>query len=157
MAELVAVRVRGCECPGTPHEADGDLVYLTPTPSLRLGLEAQKDIREALGDGTLLAEKWLVTFVTYGAVGWNLVDEDGDPVPFDVNALLADFAISAPVAEKADELYGEAVTRPLLERLRSISKRGLTGASMSPTNGSTQQRRKRSSPATTAASKRSRA
>lgn len=155
MGEPVAVRVRDCACPDGGHE-EGDVVFLAPTPSLRLGLEAQRDIRESLGDGSLLAEKWLVTFVRHGAIGWNFNDEDG-PIPFDVEAVLADYSIAQPVAEKADELYGEAVTRPLLDRLRSISRRGPTDASMSPTNGSTQKQPRRSSRGTTAASRRSNA
>lgn len=153
MGEPVAVRVRDCACPDTPHP-DGDEVYVAPTPSLQLGLEAQRDIRESLGSGSMLAERWLVTFVRYGALGWNFHDEDG-PIPFDVDVLLADFTLASPVAERCDELYGEAVTRPLLTRLRTISQRGPTGGSMSPTIGSIRKPRKRSSPATTAASKRS--
>lgn len=153
MAELVAVRVRDCACPDGVHEG-GDLVFLAPTPSLQLGLEAQRDIRESLGSGSMLAERWLVTFVRYGAIGWNFEDGDG-PMPFDVETILADFSLASPVAERADELYGEAVTRPLLARLRTISQRGPTAGSTSRTTGSTPKPRKRSSRATTAATKRS--
>jgi hypothetical protein len=153
MADLVAVRVRACECPGTPHE--GDVVFVTPTPSLQCGLQAQADIIAAAGNGTTLAASWQVTFVKYGAVGWNLVDEDGDPVPFDVGVLLADYGIAAPVGERCDELYGDAVMRPLLARLKNISRSGSTGGSTSATTPPTPLRRKRSSPATSAASKRS--
>lgn len=154
MSEPVAVRVRGCECPGTPH-ADGDFVYLAPKLSLVGGLAASADISTALGNGTMLAELWLVTFVKHGAIGWNLVDEDGDPVPFDVQALLDDYDLALPVAEKADELYGDTVARPFLSRLRAISRRGQTERSTSPTPPSTTKPRKRSSRATTAATKRS--
>ena len=155
MADLVSVRVRDCECPGAPHGA-GDVVYVAPTPSLQLGLEAQKDIRESLGNGSMLGERWLVTFVRYGAIGWNFEDEDG-PIPFDVEVLLADFTLATPVAERCDELYGEAVTRPLLARLRTISQRGPTAGSTSRTTGSTPKPRKRSSRVTTAGTRRSNA
>lgn len=151
----IEVRVRDCDCPGAPH-GEGDVVYVAPTPSLQLGLEAQRDIRESLGNGSMLAERWLVTFVRYGAIGWNFEDEDG-AMPFDVDVLLADFTLATPVAEKCDELYGEAVTRPLLHRLRTISQRGPTAGSTSRTTGSTPKPRKRSSRATTAASRRSNA
>ena len=154
MTEPVAVRVRDCECPGTPH-GDGDLVYLAPKLSLAGGLAASADISAALGNGTMLAELWLVTFVKHGAIGWNVVDEDGDPVPFDVNVILEDYDLAMPVAEKADELYGDTVARPFLQRLKAISRRGPTEPSTSPTAPSTKKPRKRSSPATTAATTRS--
>lgn len=144
------VRVRDCECPGTPHP-DGDVVYLAPKLSLAGGLAADYDIRTAAGNGTFLAQLWQVTLVKYGAIGWNFLDEDG-PVPFDVNVLLEDYALASPVAEAADEAYGEAVMRPLLKRLKAISQPGRTNGSTSVTPPSTSKRRARSSPATTAAS-----
>jgi hypothetical protein len=154
MAELVPVRVRDWSGPDPDSHPEGDIVFVLPTPSLKLGLEAQRDIRESLGDGSMLAERWLVTFVKYGAIGWNFEDEDG-PIDFDVEVVLADYSIASPVAEKCDELYGEAVTRPLLNRLRNISQRGPRAGSTSRTPGSTPKPRRRSSPATTAATKRS--
>lgn len=151
----VPVRVRDCTCPNEPHKDDGDLVFLAPRLSLAGGLAASADISSALGSGTMLAELWLVTFVKHGAIGWNLVDEDGDPVPFDVQALLDDYELAMPIAEKADELYGDTVARPFLSRLKAISRRGRTEDSTSPTETSTTKPRRRSSRATTAATKRS--
>lgn len=149
MTEPTSVRVRDCACPGTPHP-DGDVVYLAPKLSLAGGLAADFDIRKAAGDGTFLAQLWQVTFVRYGAIGWNLVDEDG-PVDFDVNALLEDYTLARPVAEAADDLYGEAVMRPLVARLKATSPRGRTNGSTSVTQPSTSKPRVRSSRATTAA------
>ena len=158
MSSPVEVRVRDCACPdgaeGKPHP-DGDVVFLAPKLSLAGGLAATADISAALGNGSMLAELWLVTFVKHGAIGWNIVDEDGDPVPFDVDVLLDDYDLAMPVAEKADELYGDTVARPFLTRLKAISQRGRTEASTSPPSGSTTKPRKRSSRATTAATKRS--
>lgn len=134
MREPIAVRVRDCACPNTPHE-EGDVIYVAPTLSLAGGLEAREDIRAALGNGKMLAERWLVTFVRHGAIAWNFLDADGDPLPFDVDDILADFELAEPVAEKCDELYGELVTRPLVESIRKISQRGRTGASTSPKSG----------------------
>lgn len=150
---LVPVRFRGCECPGTPHSEEGDVAYLTPKLSLAGGLVASADISAALGSGSMLKELWLVTFVRYGVAGWNLVDEDGDPVPFDVEVLLDDYDLAMPVAEKADELYGDTVARPFLSRIKEISRRGRTNGSTSPTPKSPRKRRERSSPATTAGSR----
>lgn len=115
-------------------------MYVAPRPSLACGLEAREDVRQSLGSGTLLAERWLVTFVKHGAIGWNLVDEDGDPVPFDVRVILNDFDLAEPVAEKCDELYGETVTRPFLESIRKLSQRGPTVGSTSRTPGSSKAR-----------------
>jgi hypothetical protein len=159
MNDPVAVRVRGCECPGTPHP-DGDVVYLRPKLSLAGGLAASADISTALGSGTMLAELWLVTFVRHGAFAWNLVDEDGDPVPFNVEVILEDYDLAVPVAEKADELYGDTVARPFLSRLKEISRRGRTPrkakeSSTSPPGTLTPKRRAQSSRATTAGTKRS--
>ena len=100
--ELVIVRARDCACPGTPHE-EGDTVSLLAKLSLSGGLAAQADIIASAGDGSTLAQRWLVTYVRHGAVAWNLTDDDG-PVPFDVDAILADYAFALPVADRADDL-----------------------------------------------------
>lgn len=172
----VAVRVRDCECPGTPHE-EGDVVYVAPTLSLSGGLAAEHDTSTALAEtlanagkppeggwnddnsetlaldmGERMRQKLLVTYVRYGAVGWNFQDERG-PIPFDVEAILADYGIARTIAEKGDELYGETVARPLLDRLSKRSQSGQTARSTS-VNGSTRKQQRRSSHATTAATKR---
>ena len=148
--ELVIVRARDCACPGTPHE-EGDTVSLLAKLSLSGGLAAQADIIAAAGDGSTLAQRWLVTYVRHGAVAWNLVDDDG-PVPFDVDAILADYAFALPVADRADDLYSAAIIDPLTVRLNGISRNGLTDASTSPRVRSTQKRRGSSSRVRSAAS-----
>lgn len=172
------VRVRDCACPGKPHEEEGDVVYVAQTLGLAGGLAAEHDSNAAVAEalaaagvappegwpkpdiariaadaGERLRIRWMVTFVRHGAVGWNLVNERG-PRPFDVEVLLADYNLALPVAERCDELFGETVSRPLVQRLRSTLPSGSTDESTSPTNGSTRRPRKRSSRATTAASKR---
>ncbi len=151
----IRVKARDCACPGTPHGEEGDVVLLLPRPSLACGLAAQADIVAAAGDGTVLAQRWLVTYLRHGAVGWNLVDEAGKDVPFDVDALLADYAFALPVANRADELYSDAILDPLRSRLDGLSRNGRTAASTSPRRQSTRTRRARSSRATSAASSRS--
>lgn len=146
MREPVVVRVRDCECPGTPHAGEeGDTVLLAPRLSLAGGLQATADIVTAAGSGALLAAAWQVTFVRFGAIGWNWLDEDAQPVPFDVNALLDDYTIGLVVAEKADELYGDAVMRPLTARLKNSSPSGRTNGSSSTTPRSTTKPSARSS------------
>lgn len=150
MAEPIEVRVRDCACPDGVH-GEGDVVFLAPKLSLAGGLQASADIINAAGSGTVLASLWQVTFVRFGAIGWNFLDEEG-PVPFDVAVLLEDYELSLPVAEKADELYGETVMRPLLARLRKTSPSGPKNGSTSATPPSTTKRRAASSPASTVAS-----
>lgn len=135
MPEPLSIRVRDCACPDAPHP-DGDVVYLRPTLSLEGGIAAQQDLVAANGVQDDLVRRWLVTYVRYGAIGWNWTDADGAPVPFDVAVLLDDFTLSSPVAEKGDELYSEAVLRPLgLSRSRT-SRSGPTAASTSRTRPS---------------------
>jgi hypothetical protein len=148
--DLIEVRARDCACPGAPH-AGGDIVSLRPQLSLAGGLAAQADIIGAAGDGSTLAQRWLVTYVTHGAIGWNLVDEYGKDVPFDVATLLADYSFALPVAERADELYSPSVIDPLTRRLGETSRTGRTVASTSPRAQSIRKRRGSSSPATSGA------
>ena len=148
--EPIIVRARDCACPGTPH-GEGDTVSLLPKLSLSGGLAAQADIIAAAGDGSILAQRWLVTYVRHGAVGWNIANEAG-PIPFDVDELLADYGFALPVAERADELYSPAVIDPLTRRLGETSRTGRTGASTSPRVQSIPRRHGRSSPARSAAS-----
>jgi len=154
--EPVSVRVRDCECPGTPHGEEGDLVFLAAVPSFELGLAANADIVAAMaeqpGAGTLLHQKWMLTYVRLGVTGWNLVNETG-PRPLDVSELLANYALAMPVAEKADELYGDIILRPLLRRLNRISQTGPTNGSMSVPVQSIPSPRRRSSPATSVVTK----
>lgn len=151
MADTTEVRVRDCACPGHFHNGTGDLVYLRTTPSLQLGLAVQSDIRAAIGDGELLQQKWLVSYVRHGVVGWNLVDAKGKPRPLDVQELLDDFDVGMTIAEKADELYGDRVVTPFVEKLLTRLGPGPTDDSTSPPEMSTETPAEPSSPATTAA------
>lgn len=181
MSELVPVRVRDCACPDGLHE-DGDVVLVRSTISLDGGLAAEHDsataMAEAIANGVaaaggvppkewseaqkaemtrdmseFLRRKWLVTYVRYGAVAWNFEDEAG-PIPFDVEVILADYGLAQPVAEKGDELYGDTVARPLLARQATTSRRGPKVVSISQRKASTPKRPRRSSPATSAGSRR---
>lgn len=128
----VPVRVRDCACPGTPHD-EGDFVYLSPTLSLDGGVLAEQQLFEAAGDSTKLARLWLRTFVEHGPTGWNLVDEDGDAVPFDVSVLLADWRLARPVADAAADLYAESVTAPFPQAQNERSPTGRTKRTTSRT------------------------
>ena len=128
-----------------PAPYDGTEVYLLPTLSLEGGAAAELDLMESQGMGersaTWLIARWTATYVRYGAVGWNWtrLGENGrpEPVPFDVNVLLADYRLSKEIANRANELYSEAVMGPLLvaaqppNRAQRRSRTGRTGSSTS--------------------------
>ena len=133
-AEPVEVRLDGCYCPGTPHEAD--LVYLAPALSMVGGMAAQGAIQDGIGDPIVLQSMLAEVWVRFGIVGWNLVDESGGILPLDsatIKAALPYGKGGALVAERADDLYAQDILAPLERRLRTISPRG-------PTNGSTSRR-----------------
>ena len=124
------VRVRDCACPDSPHAEEGDGVLLSTTLPAEGGIAAEQLVSE-VKDYNLLTQKWLVTFVRYGAQGWNLQDDDG-PVPFDVEDLLADWALARPVAIRAGELYQASVMAPFLSTPAKPSRNGRTRATTSP-------------------------
>lgn len=154
---LVPVRVRDCACPGSPHNGqdgtdDGDYVYLRPV----LGYQGGLAVLAALGriplraDGTMDLGELSVgvspLYIEHGAVGWNFTNGTGETVPFDAQVLLDDYSLAYPIGERADELYGEAVLRPLVSRTSKSSPRGRTGGSTSASRPSRSKRRSRSAP-----------
>jgi hypothetical protein len=122
------VRVRDCACPGTPHE-EGDFVLLAPTLSAEGGIAAEQDMAENR-DTDVLTRKWLLTFLRHGAIGWNFQDESGD-IPFDIDVLMADWALARPVAIRAGELYQASVISPFLPTPAKRSPTGRTRATTS--------------------------
>jgi len=131
------IRVRDCACPGTPHE-EGDFVLLAPTLSAAGGIAAEQAMTETR-DPDALTGKWLILFVRYGALDWTFTDDNG-PVPFDVDALLADWALARPVAIRAGELYQASIIAPFLpapaRRSPTGRTRAMTSARRSPTHSS---------------------
>ena len=112
----VVVNVGACRCPGTPHASD--TVTLRGEPSTPMGVAAWAVI--SVG-GTVwdlqarLADVWR----HYGIADWSFVDEKGAPIPITPTAIdeLLPFANGGMlVQEKADEMYSDAVLRPLVER-----------------------------------------
>lgn len=144
MPDTITVKVRDCACPGGPHPF-GDTVDILPTLSLEGGLEAEGLLADAIAAHPLaeraseaeadrvavartryLRPKWLRAFVVHGAVGWNLLDVNGRPVPFNAEAILADYALAKEVADACDSLYSAAVLRPFLNRPDAPSPHGPT-------------------------------
>jgi len=130
MPDLVPVRVRDCACPDSPHAEEGDIVYLAPRLSTPGGIAATTELQEAGEDVAGLTARLFVTFIRYGVQGANWS-------PFDVQELIDDYALGEPVAEKANDLYMEAFTRPLRTSLPESSNSGRTAGSTSRTRRST--------------------
>lgn len=152
----VDVPVGPCRCPDTPHP-DGDIVYLAPELSMRGGMAAQGAIAKSGTDPIALQEDLGTVWIRHAVVDWTFVDEDGDKIPLteaNIIRLLPYSKGGRAIAERADDLYKDDVLAPLAERLRSISQRGRTATSTSPTRASRTKRRSPSSSATTARARR---
>jgi len=164
MADLIEVRARNCACPGAPHE-EGDVVFLLPTIDIEGGLEAEADLLEAIqkfpipermskreedaattARGRFLRPKWFVTFLLHGAVGWNLVDAEGEPVPFDAKQLVADYSLGRMPGDKAADMYGPGVLEPFQGPPPKHSRNGRTAGGTHPPSTPTPLRSRRSSP-----------
>lgn len=122
----IPVKVRDC----SEHE-EGHSVFLSPILSFDGGITAEQDIVNANGDQQKLVRSWLKTFVTHGAVGWDLHDEEGNALPFSVEAVLADWSIARPVSDRAAELYGDSVMAPFQNEPARRSPTGRTARSTS--------------------------
>jgi hypothetical protein len=151
------VKVR--DCPTGLHNGEGDWVALSSTLSLDGGLAAEQDLQEVAAKypdpverAAVLQRRWVLTFIRHGAKAWNFHDEEGNELDFDVQTLLDDYALGRVVAERAAELYSDAVLRPFQARLATRSPTGRTTATTSKARSRTRRRSGPSSPGTSAAS-----
>ena len=151
----IAVPGVECPCPGKPH-SEGDIVELRD----RLGLAAGARLQHLLiasrtnEDNAAEVTGHLVeAYLLVGVCGWTFVDEAGKPVPVTEDnvrsILLEDFGLAYPVAEKADELYHQAVIGPLLNGASKPSRTTSTDASTSAREGGSAKPPKRSKPSST--------
>lgn len=160
----VEARARDCACPGSPHD-EGDIVYLLPTLGIEGGLEAEADLLDAINKFPIsekmskaaeaaattsrsryLRPKWFVTFLRHGAVGWNLVNAEGEPEPFDVERLVADYSLARMPGDKAADMYGAAVLAPFQSPPPKHSRNGRTAGGTPARSTPTPLRSRRSSP-----------
>ena len=135
----VPVQVGPCQCKGTPHP-DGDVVYLSPVLTMAGGMAARAAIAENFSDVVGLQERLARIWLSHGIVGWNFVDDFGQPIPYTAERAATALPYDGggrEVAEAADDLYAEAILRPLRERSSSSSPTGPTDASTSPQTTST--------------------
>jgi hypothetical protein len=136
--ELVSVRFRDCACPGTPHTGtdgadDGDIARFRPHLNYVGGVALVAafqagQVAAATGDIEGLATYVGPAYLRHGMVGWNLLDAEGNPVPFDAAKAVDElpFGDALGLVERADDLYGKAVLDPLAQRTANSSRRGRT-------------------------------
>lgn len=168
MPSLVPVRVADCGCPDTPH--DGHHVLVAPKISLDGAIEAEKAMLQAgrdfpnigkvdpdnlenltpeqvqaIGDrARALQYAWSPIFIRHGAKDWDLCDEQGNPIPFDVDEILADYELSLTVAGALNDLgYGQSVMAPFQRAQEKPSLSGPTTDTTSPPRTRTPSPRKR--------------
>jgi hypothetical protein len=135
--KLDHVRVRDCACPETPHE--GHFVFVTSTLSLEGGVEAEAALIAAIttaGKGPVdtkaLEVLWRDIFVRHGVVGWDLCDEDGEPIPFSLEALREDFSIARPVLLHIENKDWGELADPKAVRLAVAAEFGWAAISSQP-------------------------
>ena len=116
---MLAVKVKDC-----PEHEEGHSVFLAPTISMDGGMAAEQAIVKFEGDELIRA--LLKIYVTHGATGWDLHDEEGNDLPFSVEALLADWSLSRQVADRAASLYSEAIFAPFQTKPAGQSPTGRT-------------------------------
>ena len=140
MTEPIPVRISDCRCPGTPH-AEGDFGYLRPFLDYAGGAEALRTMAQAEGDVSRFAELVGPVYIRRGLVGWNRVDEAGEPLPLpDDPAAEIPYEDAYWLAEKADDLYGGSVLAPLVKKLETFSRTGPTDGSTSASSRSRSRR-----------------
>ena len=134
----VAVPIGPCLCPDTPHPG-GDVVYLTAQLSAQGGMAAQGAIADGFDDAVRLQELLWRIYRDHGIVSWNLLDEDGEPVPLtpsNIERALPFGKGGRAVADAADDLYNADVLAPFLERVRALIKEAELAKKARKRNGS---------------------
>ena len=136
-----------CPCPvkadgGTRHP-DGDTVTLKDTLDFRSVTAIRTNIgllEDATNIGDVMAtltEGYLI----YGIASWTLVDDKGKPLPVSrvniAERILSDIATASIIGDNADEVFGEKVVLPLLNRAGTSSPPSPTAPTSAPSAAST--------------------
>lgn len=141
--ERVPVEGLGCLCPGTPHP-EGDTVWLRAELGPDGGFAAMRVINEAQVDPSVLQEKIGRIYAEHGIVDWTFLGDDGEPLEVSLeNIRLLKWDVIYPIAQKGDDIYAEALLRPLVESRSKSSRNGHTARSTSPKATRTLARQKR--------------
>ena len=147
-----------CPCPGKPHP-EGDIVELRDRLGLAAGTTLQSLTLQSRASGEDAAQvtgRLVESYLLVGVCGWTFTDENGKPVPVTEDnirsLLLEDFGLAYPIAEKADELYHEAVLGPLVNGPSKSSPATSTGVSTSASKNGSRKRPRPSRPSSTTTS-----
>lgn len=121
----VKVRIGDCLCPGAPH-TEGDFAYLRPRLTAQGGITATTIMNTSTDARAAMVDLGMA-FLTDGLLRWDLLDDDGEPIPCD-EATLRGGALSweetlLPIAEEAHRLYMDSVLHPFRTARESISSR----------------------------------
>lgn len=146
MTDLVPVE--DVPCPHGGEHPGGHFVALRPKIGLVGATIATQRLRDAFPDMALIKGALVETYLRYG-----VAQMDGNPItPQDIEALLADEEAGRIVADKADELYSESVTAPLVNAVSRFSEATSTAESTSAPTDSSESPRKRSKRSSTTTS-----
>jgi hypothetical protein len=153
--DLVPVHLGYCPCEGTPHP-DGDIVYLYPELSAPAGIRARAFFQQGMTGQvhTVDLEEAIATlWLSMCVADWTFLFDDGSPIPVTPENVVRALPYAKggrQVADKADDLYVDSVTAPLLEALERLSKPGRTASSRPATRPRTASQRKPPKPSSTA-------
>lgn len=133
----MSVTIR-CVCPGTPHELDTvtlrDRFDFRKAASLKGDVVMMKMENPEATEGEILAVL-SEGYIRYGIESWSLEDE-GKPIAVTYPAIdkyiLGHLDVAFVLADAADDLYQEAVMRPLLGLASQSSPPTPTADSTSP-------------------------
>lgn len=113
---------------------------------------AQQRIISVAADVGAVTAALMDTFLRNEIVEWTFTDDDG-PVPVtEANIerlILSDFTFATPIADKAADLYTDAVLAPLQAAASKSSRRSPTGSSTSAPMASLSKHRRRRKPSST--------
>lgn len=146
-----------CPCAGTPHEAGDTIVFCNVLPLAAgiAGVRAMRDgivLRAGQFDGVALAEHLFPVYLAHAIESWTFTDADGEPLPLDQGDAALPFPVKYEIADAADDLFGEEITRPLLAMIQKSSPSGQTAPSTSANRRSGRSRRSPSAPSSPDAS-----
>lgn len=119
----VAVPLGECRCFGNPHPG-GDTVWLRQELDVDGGFAVIGII--ATPDESPLIERLGRAYLRHGIVAWTFLDDKGEPLPCRPDTIDR-LAWSGPllsIANKASDLYGEAVLAPLAQTASESSPSG---------------------------------
>jgi hypothetical protein len=134
MALVGRVLTVECPCSGTPHTED--TINFHRVLSLAGGMAAISAIADTQRAGEVTAIALAVhifpVYLAHAVASWTFVDDAGEPLPLVNGDVELPFPIKYQIADAADDLFGEEVTRPLVGINAKSSPTTRTNGSTSP-------------------------